>query len=48
MATIRNKLVREQLFKAHAYISQDSLQNARIVINDIIDITINLTEHPDK
>lgn len=48
MVTIWSKKAKNELQKAFLYILLDSLQNAELVRDDIIDITIDLAKHPEK
>ena len=48
MVTVWSKRARTELQKAYLYILLDSLQNAGMVRDDIIDITIGLSKHPEK
>jgi len=48
MVTVWSKTARAELHKAYLYILMDSLQNAEMVRDDLIDETINLAKHPEK
>jgi plasmid stabilization system protein ParE len=48
MVTIWSKTAMSELRKAYHYIQLDSIQNAEIVRDEIIDITIALPRHPEK
>jgi plasmid stabilization system protein ParE len=48
MVTVWSKKARTELQKAFLYIQLDSIQNAEMVRDDIIDMTINLGSHPTK
>lgn len=48
MVTVWGKGAKAELHKAYLYILLDSLQNAEMVRDDIIDATIDLTKHPEK
>lgn len=48
MVTIWSKSARVELHKAYLYILLDSLQNAEMVRDDIIDATISLSKYPKK
>jgi plasmid stabilization system protein ParE len=48
MVTVWSKRAKAELQKAYIYISLDSLQNAEIVRDDIIDLTIEISKHPEK
>ena len=45
---IWSKTAKAQLRKAYNYIVKDSLQNAQIVRDKIIELTIDLSKHPEK
>ena len=45
---IWSKTAKAQLQKAYNYIVKDSLQNAQIVRDKIIELTIDLPKHPEK
>jgi len=45
---IWSKTAKTQLQKAYNYIIKDSLQNAQIVRDKIIELTIDLPTHPEK
>lgn len=47
MVTVWSKRAIAELQKAYQYILQDSPQNALKVRDEIIDITINLSKHPE-
>jgi plasmid stabilization system protein ParE len=44
---IWSKLAQVQLKKAFHFISNDSPQNAEKIINNLIDITLGLSENPE-
>ena len=48
MVTVWSKVAKAELHKAYLYILLDSLQNAEMVREDIIDATINLSSYPEK
>ncbi|MES2279521.1 MAG: type II toxin-antitoxin system RelE/ParE family toxin [Bacteroidota bacterium] len=48
MVTIWSKRAKSELHKAYLYILFDSLQNAEMVRDDIIDLTIDLSKNPEK
>lgn len=48
MVTVWSKEAMAELRKAYSYILLDSLQNAEMVREDIIDATINLGKYPEK
>lgn len=48
MVTIWSNKAKMQLKAASDYIMQHSVQNAEKVRNEIIDLTINLINHPEK
>jgi plasmid stabilization system protein ParE len=48
VVTVWSKRAASQLHKAYLYIKMDSLQNTEIVLDDIIDLTINLCNNPEK
>lgn len=48
MVTIWGKAAMAELRKAYHYIQLDSIQNAEMVRDDIIDITTTLPQHPEK
>jgi plasmid stabilization system protein ParE len=48
MVTVWSKRARSELQKAYLYIQLDSLQNAEVVRDEIIDLTIDICEHPEK
>jgi plasmid stabilization system protein ParE len=48
MVTVWGNRAKAELHKAYLYILFDSLQNAEMVRDDIIDATINLPKHPEK
>ena len=48
MVTVWSKRAKAELHKVYLYILMDSLQNAEMVRDDIIDATINLAKHPKK
>lgn len=48
MVTVWSKRAKAELQKAFFYIALDSLQNAERVRDEIIDITIDLVNHPEK
>jgi plasmid stabilization system protein ParE len=48
MVTVWSKPAMAELRKAYRYIQLESILNAEMVINDIIDITIELSKHPEK
>ena len=45
---IWSKAAKVQLQKAFHFISNDSPQNAEKIINNIVDITIGLSKHPEN
>lgn len=48
MVVIWSKSASLELYKAYLYILLDSLQNAEMVRDDIIDATISLSKYPEK
>jgi hypothetical protein len=48
MVTVWSKQARTELQKAYLYIQLDSLQNAEMVRDEIIDLTIDLPKYPAK
>ncbi|MFC0518630.1 type II toxin-antitoxin system RelE/ParE family toxin [Mucilaginibacter angelicae] len=48
MVTIWSKKAMAELKKAYLYILLDSMQNAEIVRDEIIDVTMELPKHPEK
>jgi len=48
MVTVWSKRARSELQKAYLYIRLDSLQNAEMVRDEIIDLTIDLCNYPTK
>jgi len=48
VVTVWSKRARAELQKAYLYILLDSLQNAEMVRDEIIDLTIDLPNHPEK
>lgn len=48
MVTVWSKRAKAELQKAFEYICRDSPQNAAKVRDEIIDMTINLSKHPEK
>lgn len=48
MVVVWNKSAEAELRKAYNFIFLDSPQNARKVVNDIVDATIALANHPEK
>ncbi|HEY4326702.1 MAG TPA: type II toxin-antitoxin system RelE/ParE family toxin [Mucilaginibacter sp.] len=48
MVTVWSNTAKAELHKAYLYILLDSLQNAEMVRDEIIDATINLPKHPEK
>lgn len=48
MVTVWSKRAKKDLQKAYLYILLDSLQNAEMIRDDIIDLTIDLPKHPEK
>jgi plasmid stabilization system protein ParE len=48
MVTGWSKRAKNELHKAFLYILLDSVQSAEMVRDDIIDITIDLPNHPEK
>jgi plasmid stabilization system protein ParE len=48
MVTVWSKRAETELRKAYLYIQLDSFQNAEIVRDDIIDLTIDLCKNPQK
>ena len=48
MVTVWSKTARAELRKAYLFIQLDSPQNAEIVRDDLIDLTIELCKFPEK
>jgi len=48
VVTVWSKRASTELRKAYLYILLDSLQNAEMVRDELIDATINLAKHPEK
>lgn len=48
MVTVWSKTAMSELRKAYRYIQLDSIQNAEMVRDDIIDISITLPRNPEK
>lgn len=48
MVTVWSNAAQKQLQKAYTYIYEDSPQNAAIVRDKIIDLSINLCNNPEK
>jgi len=48
MVTVWSNRAKSELQKAYLYILIDSVQNAEMVRDDIIDITIDLANDPEK
>jgi plasmid stabilization system protein ParE len=48
MVTVWSKRAKAELRKAYYYILLDSLQNAEMVRDDIIALTLDLSKHPEK
>lgn len=48
MVTVWSKRAQSELRKAYEYILQDSPKNAAKVRDEIIDMTLNLPNHPEK
>jgi plasmid stabilization system protein ParE len=48
MVTVWSKRARVELQRAYLYIRLDSVQNAEMVRDEIIDLTIDLANHPTK
>jgi plasmid stabilization system protein ParE len=48
MVTVWSRGARIELRKAYSYILLDSLQNAEMVRDDIIDLSIDLCKNPEK
>jgi addiction module RelE/StbE family toxin len=48
MVVIWSNSAKAELKKAYDYIALESLQNAKMVINTLIDLTVELPEHPEK
>lgn len=48
MVTVWSKRAKTALIEAYEYIREDSPQNAAKVRDEIIDLTIDLTTHPEK
>jgi plasmid stabilization system protein ParE len=48
MVTVWSKRAQAQLRKAYEYILLDSVQNAEMVRDDIVDLTIDLANNPEK
>ncbi|PYF74108.1 type II toxin-antitoxin system RelE/ParE family toxin [Pedobacter nutrimenti] len=48
MVVVWSNSAKAELKKAYEYIALDSLQNAQMVRDTLIDLTIELLEHPEK
>ena len=48
MVTVWSKRARIELQKAYLYIKLDSVQNAEMLRDDLIDLTIDLCNYPTK
>lgn len=48
MVVVWSNSAKKELRKAYEYIALDSLQNAQLVRDTIIDLTIELAIHPEK
>ena len=48
MVVIWSKSAKAELKKAYTYIALNSLQNAQMVRDTLIDLTIDLAEYPEK
>lgn len=48
MVTVWSKRARIELQKAYLYIQMDSVQNAEMLRDDLIDLTIDLCNYPTK
>ncbi|MDB4918755.1 type II toxin-antitoxin system RelE/ParE family toxin [Mucilaginibacter sp.] len=48
MVVVWSKSAKAELKKAYLYILLDSLQNAELVRDDIINLTIDLRKYPEK
>lgn len=48
MVVVWSNGAKSELKKAYEYISLDSLQNAKMVRDALIDLTIDLPKHPEK
>lgn len=48
VAVVWSKRAKTALKKAYEYIQQDSPQNAAKVVEEIIDLTLSLPNHPEK
>jgi len=48
MVVVWSNSAKAELKKAFNYIALDSLQNAQIVRDTLIDLTLDLTENPEK
>ena len=48
MVVVWSNSAKAELRKAFEYIALDSLQNAQMVRDTLIDLTIDLTENPEK
>jgi len=48
MVVVWSDSAKAALKKAYLYITLDSLQNAQMVRDELIDLTINLPENPEK
>ena len=48
MVVVWSKSAKAELKKAYLYIALDSLQNAKMVRDEIIDLTIALSNNPEK
>jgi addiction module RelE/StbE family toxin len=48
MVVVWSKSAKAELKKAFAYIALDSLQNAQVVRDTLIDLTIDLPANPEK
>ncbi|EOR95602.1 plasmid stabilization system [Arcticibacter svalbardensis MN12-7] len=48
MVVVWSNSAKAELRRAYEYITFDSLQNAQLVRDTLIDLTIDLAEHPEK
>ena len=48
MVVVWSNSAKAELKKAYEYIALDSIQNAKIVRDTLIDLTIELPNHPEK
>lgn len=48
MVVVWSNSAKAELRKAYEYIALDSLQNAKMVRDTLIDLTIDLPKHPEK